>query len=98
MAAPKVSAGGYYKGLKPSAAGGYPTGIAAGGSGQSGAPVHDGTVITDKLKIGSTVPTEIRKGNLYIPTVYRGSNVIYHRPQFEYVAGLAGKFFNPLYK
>jgi hypothetical protein len=93
MAAPKVSASGYFKGLKPSAAGGYPTGTTAG-SGQAGAPVHDGTVITDKFKIGSTTPDEIRYGSIYIPTVYRGSTVVWHKPQLAYVAGLAGKFFN----
>lgn len=82
MAAPKVSASGYFKGLKPSAAGGYPTGTTAG-SGQSGAPVHDGTVITDKLKIGSTTPDEIRYGSTYIPTVYKGSTVIWHKPDLQ---------------
>lgn len=82
MAAPKVSASGYFKGLKPSAAGGYPTGTTAG-SGQSGAPVHDGTVITDKLKIGSVTPNEIRYGSTYIPTVYKGSNVIWHKPELQ---------------
>ena len=82
MAAPKISAVGYYKGKKISAVGGFPS-TATAGSGVQGAPSHDGTIITDKLKIGSTSPEEIRYGSTYVHTVYSGSNIIWHKPELS---------------
>ena len=82
MAAPKISASGYYKGKKISAVGGYPS-TATAGSGVSGAPVHDGTVITNKLKIGEQTPSEIRYGSTYVHTVYSGSTVVWHKPELS---------------
>ena len=80
MAAPKVSGLGYYRGTNVSALGAYPSSATAG-SGLAGAPVHDGTIITNKLKIGSTTPEEIRHGSTYVHTVYQGSTVVWHKPE-----------------
>ena len=80
MAAPKISSVGYYKGKKISAVGGYPS-TATAGQGVSGAPVHDGSIITDKLKIGSTTPEEVRHGSTYVHTVYKGDIVVWHKPE-----------------
>ena len=82
MAAPKISGLGYYRGMNISGLGAFPSSATAG-SGLSGAPVHDGTIITDKLKIGSTTPEEIRYGSTYVHTVYSGSNVIWHKPELS---------------
>lgn len=80
MAVPKISGLGYYRHKNVSGAGGFPS-TATAGQGVGGAPVHDGTVITDKLKIGSTTLEEIRHGSTYVHTVYKGSNVVWHKPE-----------------
>jgi len=80
MAAPKISGLGYYKGMNVSGLGAYPSSATAG-SGLSGAPVHDGTIITDKLKIGSSAPVEIYHGSTYVHTVYSGDTVVWYKPE-----------------
>lgn len=80
MAAPKISGLGYYKGMNISGLGAFPSSATAG-SGLSGAPVHDGTVITDKLKVGSTSLDEVRHGSTYVHTVYKGDTVVWHKPE-----------------
>lgn len=82
MAAPKISGLGYTKGMNISGLGAFPSSATAG-SGLSGAPVHDGTVITDKLKIGSTTPEEIRHGSTYVHTVYKHDTVVWHKPELQ---------------